>query len=102
MRATLICASIGVVAILCGCAGPERKFGRGMYNVVEPIRGGEMRRSMEQTSLWEGPGSAYTTCFIRGLHRTVTPAAIGPYEIVSAPFPTYGPLLTSPQTSFPA
>ena len=101
MRGTLFCASLVLVGILCGCAGPEYKFGRGVYNLKEPIRGGEMRRSMEQTALWEGADAAYTTGFIRGLHRTIARTAIGAYEVVTAPFPPYGPLLTSTNRLYP-
>jgi putative exosortase-associated protein (TIGR04073 family) len=101
MRAAFLFASLALAAIFCGCAGPERKFGRGMYNVTELVRGGEMRRSMEQTALWEGPDSAYTTGFIRGLNRSITRTAIGAYEVVTAPFPPYGPLLTSTNRIYP-
>ena len=101
MRVALFCASLALVVVLCGCAGPEQKFGRGMNNVTEFVRGGEMRRSMEQTALWEGPDSAYTTGFIRGFNRSVVRTAIGAYEVITAPFPPYGPLLTSTNRLYP-
>ena len=53
MRAALLCASLALAGIFCGCAGPERKFGRGMNNLTEFVRGGEIRRSMEQSALWD-------------------------------------------------
>ena len=72
-----------------------------MNNVTEFVRGGEIRRSMEQTALWEGPDSAYTTGFIRGFNRSLARTAIGAYEVVTAPFPPYGPLLTSTNRLYP-
>lgn len=101
MRAALLCASLALAGIFCGCAGPERKFGRGMNNVTEFVRGGEIRRSMEQSALWEGPDVAYTTGFIRGFNRSLVRTAIGAYEIITTPFPPYGPLLTSTNRIYP-
>lgn len=101
MRAALRCIGVALVAVLCGCAGPEQKLGRGMNNVTEFIRGGEIRRSMEQTALWDGPDAAYTTGFIRGFNRSLVRTAIGAYEVVTAPFPPYGPLLTSTNRLYP-
>jgi putative exosortase-associated protein (TIGR04073 family) len=101
MRAVLVCFSLALVVVLCGCAGPEQKFGRGLNNVTEFVRGGEIRRSMEQTALWEGPDTAYTTGFIRGFNRSLVRTAIGAYEVITAPFPPYGPLLTSTNYIYP-
>jgi len=42
---------VGVLA--SGCAGPEKKFGRGMNNLLEIVRMGDMRRTMEQTALFD-------------------------------------------------
>lgn len=84
-----------------GCAGPEKKLGRGILNVTEFARGGEIRRSMEQTALWEDPDAAFTTGFIRGFNRSVVRTAIGAYEIVTFPFPSYDPLLTSTNRIYP-
>lgn len=66
-----------------------------MSNMLEPVRLGEMRRSVEQTGLFEGPDAAYTTGFIRGLNRTLARTGLGVYEVVTAPFPPYDPVLTS-------
>lgn len=77
-----------------GCANVENKFGRGMANIVEPIRMGEFRRSMEQTALFDSPDAAYTTGFIRGVNRTLARTGIGIYEVVTAPFPPYDPVCT--------
>ena len=40
-------ALVGVLA--SGCIGAQEKLGRGMSNTFEIVRGGETRRSMEQT-----------------------------------------------------
>jgi len=101
MRIALSLLALIAVLAFTGCAGPERKFGRGMNNLTEVVRGGELRRSVEQTALWEGPEASYTIGFIRGLNRTVVRTAIGAYEVVSAPFPPYGPLLTSTNRLYP-
>ena len=90
-----------MIVVLGGCAGPERKLGRGINNVTEFVRGGEIRRSMEQTALWDGNDVAYATGFIRGLHRSLTRTVIGAYEIATAPLPPYDPLLTSTNRIYP-
>ena len=68
---------------------------------MEFLRGGEIRRSMEQTALWENPDSAYTTGFIRGFNRSVARTAIGIYEVVTFPAPPYGPLLAPTYDLYP-
>ena len=87
--------------VMGGCAGPERKLGRGMNNLTEIVRGGEMRRSIEQTALWDGANIGYTTGFVRGLSRSLARTAIGAYEIVTFPIPSYDPLLTSTNRLYP-
>ncbi|HEV2211246.1 MAG TPA: exosortase system-associated protein, TIGR04073 family [Verrucomicrobiae bacterium] len=94
MRKTFLLVVVAAVAALAsGCANTERKFGRGMSNVMEPVRLGELRRSMEQTALFDGPDAAYTTGFIKGLNRTLVRTGVGVYEIVTAPIPPYDPVL---------
>jgi putative exosortase-associated protein (TIGR04073 family) len=56
---------------------------------------------MEQTALWEGPDVAYTTGFIRGFNRSLVRTAIGAYEIITTPFPPYGPMLASTNRIYP-
>jgi putative exosortase-associated protein (TIGR04073 family) len=95
MRKTLLLLSgLAVVMLASGCANTERKFGRGMSNIIEPIRLGELRRSMEQTALFDGPDAGYATGFIKGLNRTIVRTGVGVYEIVTAPIPPYDPVLT--------
>jgi putative exosortase-associated protein (TIGR04073 family) len=96
MRNTLILLAVVAVtgAMTSGCANVERKLGRGMANTFEIVRGGEFRRTMEQTALFQSPDAAYSTGFVRGVNRTLARTGIGIYEIVTAPFPPYGPVLT--------
>jgi putative exosortase-associated protein (TIGR04073 family) len=101
MRIALSFLAIGAVVALTGCAGPENKFGRGLNNMTEIVRGGEMSRSIEQTALWDGPSSAATTGFARGLTRTVARTGIGVYEVVTFPFPPYGPVATPKSKLYP-
>jgi putative exosortase-associated protein (TIGR04073 family) len=96
MRKTLLLLSgLAIVGLASGCANVERKFGRGMSNVIEPVRMGELRRSMEQTALFNGPDAGYATGFIKGLNRTLARTGVGVYEMVTAPFPPYDPVWTS-------
>jgi putative exosortase-associated protein (TIGR04073 family) len=100
----LVAALIGFTIILVGCAGPEKKLGRGITNVTEFVRMGELRRSVEQAALWEGADVAYTTGFIRGFNRSVARTLMGAYEIATFPFPSYEPMFTnkfSPKPVFP-
>ncbi len=101
MRIALSLLAVSALVALTGCAGPENKFGRGFNNMTEIVRGGEMSRSMEQTALWDGPSSAATTGFARGLTRTVARTGIGVYEVVTFPFPPYGPVATPKSKLYP-
>jgi putative exosortase-associated protein (TIGR04073 family) len=96
MRKTLplLALLVAAVAVTSGCANAERKFGRGMSNLIEPLRMGEMRRSMEQASLFDGPDVGYTGGFMTGLNRTLARTGIGIYEVVTAPIPPYDPVCT--------
>ena len=103
MRNTLpLLAAVALAgALASGCANVEKKFGRGMSNTFEIVRGGEFRRTMEQTALFQGPDVAYTTGFIRGVNRALARTGIGLYEMVSAPFPPYDPVFTDHLTPNP-
>lgn len=85
-----ISAVAALAVVVTGCAGPEQKFGRGLANVTEPIRLGEMRRTMEQTAISEGPDVAYTKGFIKGLNKTIARTAVGAYELITFPIPDHG------------
>jgi putative exosortase-associated protein (TIGR04073 family) len=90
----VILAILAVIVLAPGCAGPEKKLGRGFINFTEFTRLGELRRSVEQTALWHSPETAYTTGFIRGMNRTMARTGIGLYEILTFPFPSYEPYYT--------
>jgi hypothetical protein len=66
---------LGVVSFAAlfaaGCAGPEQKLGRGIGNTFEIARGGELRRSVEQTAVLDSPDVGYTTGFIHGVDRSL-------------------------------
>jgi putative exosortase-associated protein (TIGR04073 family) len=78
-------------ALSSGCASAEKKLGRGMSNMTEFARLGEMRRSIEQTTLFDQPGGHYATGFVRGLTRTFARTGVGIYEVVTFPIPPYDP-----------
>ena len=96
MRKTLPLLALTALSALfaTGCANTEQKFGRGLSNTFECVRLGEMRRSVEQTALFESPEAGYTTGFFRGLNRSIARTGIGVYEMVTAPLPPYGPVAT--------
>ena len=103
-----LAAAAAVALLTSGCAGPEEKLGRGIGNTFDITRGGELRRSVEQTAVFDSPGEAYTTGVIRGIDRSVERTGIGLWEIVSFPFPNhkdyYGPIDTarlSPVAPYP-
>lgn len=75
-----------------------------MSNLFEPVRGGEMHRSIEQAGVFGGADAAYTTGVVHGVAQTVGRTAIGAYEIVTFPIPPYHPVATrhfSPDPAYP-
>jgi putative exosortase-associated protein (TIGR04073 family) len=87
-----------------GCAGPETKLGRGVSNFSEIVRGGEWRRSVEQTAVFESPEAGRTVGFVRGFDRSLARTGLGLYEIVTFPIPPYHPIFTSylsPEPAYP-
>src|SRR2546426_986312 len=100
MRQAVSLLTLAALAAVVGCAGPEQKFGRGVNNFSELVRGSEMRRSLEQTMIWDGPTQG-PAGFAHGLTRTMARTGIGLYEIVTAPIPPYGPLLTPGSRLYP-
>jgi putative exosortase-associated protein (TIGR04073 family) len=81
-------------ALSSGCSSAEKKLGRGMSNMTEFARLGEIRRSVEQTALFEDGGPHYATGFVRGLTQSIARTGVGVYEVVTAPFPPYDPVFT--------
>ena len=98
---------VSAAAVLTvGCAGPSQKLGRGFANITEPIRMGELRRTMEQSYLTSGPDVAYTGGFIHGLGKTIGRTVVGAYEIATFPIPDhgsegYGPILKPANPVYP-
>lgn len=82
-------ATVAVVLVLTGCAGPEKKLGRGLTHTLEIVRLGEMNRQIEQTALFESQHEAFTTGVIRGFNRTVATVGKGLWEVVTFPIPPY-------------
>lgn len=102
MRNAFSLAAVAAAAVFAtGCAGPEQKLGRGMNNVTEFARMGEIRRSMEQTAIWENTEQGYTTGFIRGVNRSLARTAVGAYEIITHPFPPYEPIFMPSNPVYP-
>jgi putative exosortase-associated protein (TIGR04073 family) len=104
MRNVIFLLAIGAFTALftSGCAGPEQKLGRGMSNFNEAVRLGEMRRSMEQTAVFDSTDAAFTTGFVHGLDRSVARTGIGLYEVLTFPLPPYHPVATKHFTPEPA
>lgn len=100
MRIALSLLAVVVVAGLTGCAGPEQKFGRGMNNLTEIVRGGEMNRAKEQTALWDGPSQG-PTGFARGFTRAMARTGVGIYEVVTFPLPPYRPVFAQKAPLYP-
>ena len=90
-----------VVLLSAGCAGPEKKLGRGINNATELLRQGELRHSMEQTMLWEGNDRSYTKGFFKGFNKSVQRTLVGAYEIVTFPFPGYDSYLKPEDPIYP-
>lgn len=106
MQLRTIGALAAAALVLTGCAGPERKFSRGINNVTEFARMGEIRRSMEQTALWDGTDQAYTLGFMRGLNRTLLRTGVGVWEVLSFPISDskdgqYEPIFLPEQPVYP-
>ncbi|MBP9902471.1 MAG: exosortase system-associated protein, TIGR04073 family [Verrucomicrobiota bacterium] len=104
---SLVGAALLVAGLVSGCAGPEQKLGRGLNNLYEPVRLADMRRSVEQTAVYDAGNSSYATGVVRGLSKTFARFGVGFYEIVTSPFPNhkdgdYGPIATNYLTPKPA
>jgi putative exosortase-associated protein (TIGR04073 family) len=98
---SFLAAAVTLAVFSVGCAGPEKKLGRGLNNVTEFTRLGAMNRSIEQTALWDGTDIAYTTGLVRGFNRSLVRTAIGAYEVVTFPLPPYRALLAPKGPQYP-
>jgi putative exosortase-associated protein (TIGR04073 family) len=88
---SLLSALLMAGLLATGCADADRKMGRGVANLTDVVRLGELRRSMEQTAVFQGADAGYTFGVVHGLNRSLARAGIGVYEIVTAPIPPYDP-----------
>ncbi len=87
--------AVAALAVLAtGCAGPEKKIGRGVNNLYEPFRLAEMRRSIEQNALNNAGDINYHVGIAQGFNRTMARAGVGIYEVITFPFPPYDPVFT--------
>jgi putative exosortase-associated protein (TIGR04073 family) len=91
---SLLALFVTVAVFTSGCAGPEEKLGRGVRNTVEVVRLGEMRASVEQTTVWGGSASGVTTGVVKGVDNSLKRTLLGVCEIVTFPFPPYHPIFT--------
>ena len=88
MRILIISVCVVAATFLStGCAGPERKLGRGLTNLTEVSRLGELRYSMEQSAIWDGPEKGLSTGLVRGIRRTAMRTLVGAYEVATFPIP---------------
>lgn len=102
-KSITLLGAVALVALLAtGCAAHEKKFGRGMNNVGEVVRWGEMRRSIEQGGVFQGPNTASGRGFISGFNRSLARIGIGVYEVVTFPIGPYDPVATHYLTPSPA
>jgi putative exosortase-associated protein (TIGR04073 family) len=85
-KALVVLPCLGL--FLAGCADSEAKLGRGISNVLEPVRLGELQRSYEQTYLYDGPDAAATRGVVQGINRTIGRTFVGAFEVVTFPIPS--------------
>jgi putative exosortase-associated protein (TIGR04073 family) len=90
-KITFLLPAVVLSCLVAGCAGPEQKFGRGMNNVVEFARGGEIRRSFEQTAVFGSPDQSFATGIFHGFDRGVDRTFVGLYEVLTFPIPNHKP-----------
>jgi putative exosortase-associated protein (TIGR04073 family) len=101
---SLLGAVLAVGLFATGCAGPEKKLGRGINNMAEVIRWGELRRSREYAGVWQGPAGANGSGLVSGFNRSMARIGVGLYEVVTFPIPSYDPVMThylSPTPVYP-
>jgi putative exosortase-associated protein (TIGR04073 family) len=88
---TFLAAAFIGGTLATGCAGPEQKLGRGIRNTGEIVRWSAMERSVEQSSLFDGPNDGQTTGVVSGFTQTFARTGMGLIDIVTfpIPFPSY-------------
>ncbi len=95
-----------LLAAVCftGCSGPEQKLGRGLSNTWELGRWGEMRKSVEENTVFAHSGYGYYGV-IHGFDRSLQRIGLGVVEVATFPLPPYDPILTkhySADAAYPA
>jgi len=81
MRNAIIFLGVSTLTVmLTGCASQQQKLGTGMGNMFEVVRMGEMRRSIEQTAIFESPEAGYTVGAVRGFSRTIERTGLGVWD----------------------
>lgn len=100
MRILIISVCVAAAFLSAGCAGPERKLGRGLTNLTEVSRLGELRYSMEQSAIWDGPEEGLSTGLVRGIRRTAMRTLVGAYEVATFPIPN-DPILKPEYGQYP-
>lgn len=98
---------IAIAALIAGCEGPEQKFSRGLNNTVEFARMGELRRSIEQATIFDYSGSGgFTDGVFHGINRSFERTGVGLYEVLTFPIPNhsggdYGPVFFPADPVYP-
>jgi len=82
-----VCLLVTAAAALVGCTSAEQKLGRGLNNMSEPFRMGELQRSYEQGALFGGANGA-TVGVVKGINRTIGRTVVGVVEVLSFPIPS--------------
>src|SRR5271154_2999402 len=105
-KITFLLPVLVVSCLVAGCAGPEVKLGRGINNMFEFARGGEMRRSFEQTAVFGSPDQSFTTGLFHGIDRGVERTFVGVYEVCTFPIANhkpgdYGPIMRPSDPVYP-
>ena len=101
---TFLGAALVVAILATGCAGAQKKLGRGINNTLEPVRLAEWQRSVEQSKLYDAPQHNGPTAMVNGFTRTMARTGLGIYEIVTFPIPSYDPIWTdylAPNPQYP-
>lgn len=82
-----LCLLVTAAAAFVGCTSAEQKLGRGITNLSEPFRMGELQRSYEQGALFGGAHGG-TVGVIKGVNRTIGRTVVGAVEVLSFPIPS--------------
>ncbi|MBL9175329.1 MAG: exosortase system-associated protein, TIGR04073 family [Verrucomicrobiales bacterium] len=84
----VVLAVAGLTPLLTGCNSMEKKLGRGLTNLGEPLRLGELMRSTEQNALSMDSGGSPGYGVVHGFARTIERTVVGAFEVATFPIPT--------------